>query len=322
MAYFNFIVPANSEPERLDKFLVQKLPQYSRSFLTKCKLRVNGEVKKPSVQISAGDQIKVAVPALKDLEIKPEKIPLKIIHEDSEILVLDKASGMVVHPTDHGGHVSGTLVNALLHHCKDLPGAEGRPGLVHRLDRDTSGVMVVAKTEGAKKSLTKQFADRKVEKTYLALVAGRFKDREGLAPRSLLTAEALAKAVGVGGRIEAPIGRDQRDRTKRKVSTAGDAREATTEFKVREEFGELSLLEVKLLTGRTHQIRVHFLSIKHPVIGDPLYGSKKINTKTKSPRLFLHAWKLAFAHPQTGKRVEFESELPAELEEFLKKLRA
>ena len=230
---------------------------------------------------------------------------------------------MVVHPTDHGGHVSGTLVNALLGYFEKSPrskifegtkksgsiraplyergaGGDFRWGLVHRLDRDTSGVMVVAKTEGAKKSLTKQFADREVEKTYLALVAGRLKDKQG--------------------RIEAPIGRDQRDRIKRKVSTAGDAREAITEFKVAEEFKEATLLEVKLLTGRTHQIRVHFLSIKHPVIGDPLYGSKKTNAKLDPPRLFLHAWKLAFIHPKTKERVEFESGLPPKLEEFLGKL--
>lgn len=253
------------------------------------------------MQIKEGDLVEVKVPPLKDLTIEAEDIPLNILYEDSDILVVDKPSGMVTHPTDHGGNVTGTLVNALLHHCGKLPGEEYRAGLVHRLDKETSGVMVAAKTDEARKNLSKQFADRKVQKTYLALVAGRVKNKEG--------------------RIEAPIGRDARNHVRRKISTSPNAREAITEFRVAEEFPNASLVEVNLLTGRTHQIRVHFSSIQHPVVGDELYGFKGMNEQFKSPRMFLHAWKLKFTYPQTGEELEFESALPEELEGVLEKLR-
>ena len=299
MAYFHFKVE-NTESTRLDKFLAAELPQYSRSFLAKCELLVNGKTKKPSASVKAGDLIEVKVPPLKTLKVEPEKIPLKILHEDAEILVIEKPSGMVIHPSDHGGNVSGTLVNALLFHLGKSATEEMRPGIVHRLDKETSGVMVVAKTEAAKKFLTKEFAERRVEKFYLALVVGRLKTEKG--------------------RIEAPLGRDSRDPTRRRVSTASDSREAITEFEVLENFADATLVRVKLLTGRTHQIRVHFQSLGHPIVGDATYASKKQRATFAAPRMFLHAAELKFRHPETKKLVEFEAELPEELRNFLKSL--
>lgn len=304
MAFFNFSVPEDTEKIRLDKFLSGVLPQYSRSFLAgKCRLSVNDIVARPSKIVTVNDQIQVAVPALKDLKIKPEKIPLKIIYEDADLIVIDKPAGMVVHPTDHGGHVTGTLVNALLFHCgkKLTVAAKERPGIVHRLDRDTSGLIVAAKTEKAKAGLTSQFADRKVKKIYLALVSGNIKDERG--------------------RIEAPIGRKVTDRTRRTVRTGSDAKEAVTEFEVVERFGTATLLKVRILTGRTHQIRVHFVSLGHPVVGDTTYGYKKSNLKFNCPRQFLHANFLTFMHPVKNKQVEFESPLPADLSRVLNQLR-
>ncbi len=299
MAYFHFNLPEDFEKARLDKFLAAELPQFSRSFLVKCELLVNSKIVKPAAQVSAGDLVELKIPPLKELKILPEKIPLSILFEDSEILVIEKPSGMVSHPTDHGGNVSGTLVNALLYHSHNLPGEKNRAGLVHRLDKETSGVMVAAKTEEARISLSKQFFERKVEKTYLALVEGKLKNSHG--------------------RIEAPIGRDSKNYVRRKISTAKNAREAITEFKVIEEFANASLLEVKILTGRTHQIRVHFNSIRHPVVGDTLYGFKKAGIY--APRLFLHAWKLKFTHPKIEERMEFKSKLSEELEKVLRRLR-
>jgi 23S rRNA pseudouridine1911/1915/1917 synthase len=301
LAYFHFHLPEDTKKTRLDKFLASELPQYSRSFLAKCELLVNSKSAKASAQVAAGDLVEVKVPALKELKIEAENIPLKILHEDTEILIVEKPSGMVTHPTDHGGNVTGTLVNALMYKNKKLPGEKNRAGLVHRLDKETSGVMVTAKTEEARANLSKQFEKREVQKTYLALVVGRLKNKEG--------------------RIEAPIGRDARNHLRRKISTSANAREAITEFRVIEDFTNASLIQVNLLTGRTHQIRVHFNSIQHPVVGDELYGFKGMNTKFKSPRMFLHAWKLQITHPKTGERMEFESELPKELEGVLEKLR-
>jgi 23S rRNA pseudouridine1911/1915/1917 synthase len=291
LAYFHFI--ANEEKKiRLDKFLVQKLPQFSRSFLAKCELLVNSKSAKASTRVLAGDLVEMKIPSLKELKIEAENLPLEILYEDAEIIVISKASGMVAHPTDHGGNATGTLVNALLYHCRKLPGEKNRAGLVHRLDKETSGVMVAAKTEEARSLLSQQFADRKVKKTYLALVAGKLKTKQG--------------------RIEAPIGRDSKNYIRRKISTSASAREAITEFKVIENYQNASLVEVNLLTGRTHQIRVHFSSIQHPVVGDTLYGFSGINKKFHATRMFLHAWKLGFFHPRSSEWVEFESKLPKE----------
>ena len=297
MAFFNFIVPATCKSERLDKFLSRVLPNYSRSFLVKCQLKINSKPAKPSAKVFADAKIEVIVPPLRELKIEAEKIPLQIIFEDSSILIVNKPTGMVVHPTDHGGHVTGTLVNALLARAKNWPGEKLRPGLVHRLDRETSGLLVVAKTELAKKNLTQQFSNRQIEKIYLALVFGKIKNKHG--------------------RIEAPIGRDPTDHTKRKISQAADAREAITEFEVMGYFDNTTLVRVKLLTGRTHQIRVHFAALGHPIIGDTRYGFRKKRTTISTSRMFLHATKLGFNHPLTAKHVEFESSLPQDLKKVL-----
>ncbi len=301
MAYFHFKIAEDEVSTRLDKFLAKELPQFSRSLLAKCELLVNSKPAKPAQKIAAGDLIEIKVPPLKTLKIEPENLPLQILFEDSEILVVDKASGMVVHPTDHGGHVAGTLVNAVLFHLKKKASEDRRPGIVHRLDRETSGCLVVAKTEAAKTFLGKEFAERRVEKFYLALVVGKLKT--------------------LRGRIDAPLGRDPRDPTRRRVSTDSDAREAITEFEVVEQFAEATLVRVKLLTGRTHQIRVHFQSIGYPLIGDPTYSSKKLNEKFAAPRMFLHAAELKFRHPKTKELVEFNSPLPVELKNYLRRLK-
>lgn len=301
MAYFHFKISDDAESTRLDKFLAKELPQFSRSFLAKCNLLINSKKAKPAQKISAGDLVEIKIPPLKTLKIEPENIPLEILFEDSEILVVAKASGMVVHPTDHGGHVVGTLVNALLFHLKKKATEDRRPGLVHRLDRETSGCLVVAKTDSAKTFLGKEFADRNVEKYYFALVSGRLKTE--------------------AGRIEAPLGRHPGDPTRRRVSTAKDAREAITEFEVVEHFENATLLRIKLLTGRTHQIRVHFQSLGHAIVGDELYGSKKVNANFAAPRMFLHAADLKFRHPETKKFVDFHAPLPDDLKKFLKSLR-
>ncbi|MFH0834520.1 MAG: RluA family pseudouridine synthase [Patescibacteria group bacterium] len=300
MAYFHFKIE-EGESIRLDKFLAEKLPQFSRSFLAKCALLVNAKSAKPAQKVGVGDLVEVKVPRLKELKIEPEKIPLEVLFEDSALLVVNKKSGMVVHPTDHGGHVSGTLVNAVLGHLGKKASAELRPGIVHRLDRETSGCIVIAKTAAAKTFLAREFAERRVEKIYLALAAGKIKT-----PR---------------GRIDAPLGRDPADPTRRRISTAADARDAITEFEILENLVEATLLKIKLLTGRTHQIRVHLQSIGHPILGDPVYGSKKINQKFGAPRLFLHAEQLKFIHPTTKKLVEFHAPLPDDLAKFLKNLK-
>src|SRR5206468_6022792 len=225
-------------------------------------------------------------------------IPLTIIYQDGDIIVLDKPAGLTVHPAP--GHPSGTLVNALLAACPDLRGIAGtlRPGIVHRLDKDTSGLMVVAKNDRAQRALQRQLKDRDVRKTYLALVRGVPAPREGT--------------------IAAPIGRHPKNR--KKMAVVADGREATTRYRVREEIagGQYSLLEVEPVTGRTHQIRVHLAAVGHPVVGDATYG----RPSAAVGRQFLHAHKLAFAMPLGGRTVEFESPLPADLREALSQLRA
>ena len=234
-----------------------------------------------------------------------EDLPLTILYEDADVVVIDKAAGMVVHPA--AGHSSGTLVNALLHHVDDLSGVGGqmRPGIVHRLDRGTSGVMVVAKNDIAHQELSRQFHDREVEKEYFALVWG---------------------TVNAGKRIDAPIGRDPGDR--QKMSTrARRSRSAVTRVTRAEHFRGVSLLQIAIATGRTHQIRVHLNAIGHAIVGDPTYGGVRrhvpndVRAVQRLERPFLHAWKLAFTHPTDGRRLAFESPLPADLQSVLDAVR-
>jgi len=287
--------------ERLDTFVARRCPELSRSharrLIDEGLVSINGRQAKPSERVSAGLGVTVTIPPPETIELAPEAIPLTIIYQDGDIIVVDKPAGLTVHPAP--GHHSGTLVNALLGACPDLRGIAGtlRPGIVHRLDKDTSGLMVVAKNDRAQRGLQHQLKERQVRKTYLALVRGVPAPREG--------------------KIEAPIGRHPKNRKKMAVVSGG--REAVTRYRVREEIagGKYSLLEVEPVTGRTHQIRVHLSAIGHPVVGDATYGRRS----DVIGRQFLHAHKLAFAMPLGGRTVEFESPLPADLREAIGRLR-
>ena len=285
------------------------LAGYSRSHLQKlikegC-IRVGAKPAKANLQLKAGTAVEIDLPEPKDATPKAEDLDLPILYQDSELIVVNKPPGMVVHPA--AGHDSGTLVNALLHHVDDLSGIGGekRPGIVHRLDRGTSGLMVVAKTDRAHQELARQFHDREVEKDYLALVWG---------------------VVQAGRRIEQPIGRDPGNRLKMS-NRARRSREAVTRIvRVYHVNPALTLAQIAIHTGRTHQIRVHLSAIGHPIVGDALYGGvhrrvlADIRAVNKLARPFLHAAKLAFKHPIDGRRMEFESELPADLQAVLDEL--
>lgn len=294
------------EPEhdgvRLDNFLTALLPEQSRSHIQR--LIKDGRVAGPSAALRAstavhtGQVFTIELPPPTAASPEAEALPIRIIYQDEHLAVLDKPAGMVVHPG--AGHSSGTLVNALLHHVKDLSGIGGelRPGIVHRLDRGTSGVMVVAKNDRAHQELSRQFADREVDKEYVALVWG---------------------LVQAGRRIDAAIGRDPSQR--QKMSTrARRARHAVTRVTAARHFKGVSLLKVVIATGRTHQIRVHLSAIGHPIVGDPTYGglhrrtSATLRAVQRLERPFLHAARLAFTHPADGRRVEFDSPLPLDLQ--------
>jgi 23S rRNA pseudouridine1911/1915/1917 synthase len=298
-------VELDYEGARLDNFLTALMPDQSRSNIQR--LIKDGHVTggtsalRASTAVHTGQIYTIDIPAPGPSTPEPEALPLRIIYQDQHIVVLDKPAGMVVHPA--AGHRGGTLVNALLHHVKDLSGigGEARPGIVHRLDRGTSGVMVVAKTDRAHQELSRQFSDREVEKEYLALVWG---------------------VVQAGRRIEAPIGRDPADR--QKMSTrARRARHAVTRVTFAKHFRGVSLLKVAIATGRTHQIRVHLSAIGHPIVGDATYGgvhrrtAANLRAVQRLERPFLHAARLAFTHPGDGRRVEFDSPLPPDLQHVL-----
>lgn len=290
----------NAENLRLDKYLASKLEGMTRtqiqSLIEDGNILVNGKAAKASYTVKNGDAVRVIIPEAEPCEIKPENIPLDIYYEDSDLLVINKPAGMVVHPA--AGNYSGTLVNALLYHCGDLSGINGilRPGIVHRLDKDTSGLLVACKNDFTHRVLSKDFANRKVTRRYHALV-------HGVIEHNL-------------GRIDAPIGRSPLDRKLMAVVEGG--RRAVTNFQVLERFPENTYLELALETGRTHQIRVHLKYIGYPVVGDPQYGLKKEILPTGQ---LLHAKTLGFTHPRTGKYLEWTSPLPKEFEEYLNKLR-
>jgi len=296
------VVEGDHDGSRLDNFLTALLPEQSRSHIQRLIKdgRVTGPVAtlRASTPVRTGQVYAVDVPPPAAAAPEPEALPLRIIYEDPHLVVLDKPAGMVVHPA--AGHSTGTLVNALLHHVKDLSGIGGemRPGIVHRLDRGTSGVMVVAKHDRAHQELSRQFADREVEKEYIALVWG---------------------VVQAGRRIDAPIGRDPAER--QKMSTRSRrARNAVTRVTTARHYKGVSLLRVAIATGRTHQIRVHLSAIGHPIVGDPTYGGlhrrtlANLRAVQRLERPFLHAARLAFTHPDDGRRVEFDSPLPLDLQ--------
>jgi 23S rRNA pseudouridine1911/1915/1917 synthase len=288
--------------ERLDVFVARRVRELTRSHAQKLigrgLVRVGGQRARASQRVAPGTVVSVQLPPPEELRLAAEDIPLTIVYQDFDIIVIDKPAGLTVHPAP--GHASGTLVNALLNVCPDLAGVAGRlrPGIVHRLDKDTSGLMVVAKNDRAMRAIQKQLKEREVRKGYLALVHGVPRPREGV--------------------IQAPIGRHPVNRKKMAVVQGG--REAETRYRVREEFagGRYALLEAEPVTGRTHQIRVHLAAIGHPVAGDPVYGRKP----DVLGRQFLHAWRLAFAMPLGGRTVEFQSPLPPDLHAVLESLKA
>jgi 23S rRNA pseudouridine1911/1915/1917 synthase len=302
-------VPADQDGARLDTFLTSALPDRSRSQIQKLIKdgHVSGPVKalRTSTPVKAGQTFEIDLPAPVAARAVAEDLPLPILYEDTDLVVIDKPAGMVVHPA--AGHSSGTVVNALLHHVDDLSGVGGelRPGIVHRLDRGTSGVMIAAKNDAAHQELARQFHDREVEKEYLALVWG---------------------LVQQGRRIDAAIGRDPADR--QKMSTrARRARSAVTRVAKAEHLRGVSLLQVVIATGRTHQIRVHLSAIGHPIVGDPTYGgvhrrvANDVRAVQRLTRPFLHAARIAFTHPSDGRRMEFSSPLPDDLQSVLDDIR-
>ena len=284
------VVSTNEERLRLDQFLAKQLPEFSRSRLQQLIrdgfVRLNNSTSRPRQIIRVGDKIELTEPPLEKIETLPEQIPLEILFEDNDLIVINKPAGLVVHPG--AGHREHTLVNALLNHCSTLSGIGGkeRPGIVHRIDKETSGCLVIAKNDAAHRGLSRQFADRTVEKTYLAIVTGK-----------------LSKTAGV---IEEKIGRHPIDR-QRMSATSVRGRTARTEFRVVRSSERASLVECRLHSGRTHQIRVHLHHLGHPVLGDKVYAPRLAK---EFPRQMLHAWKLGFHHPRTEKWKSFEAPLP------------
>ncbi len=286
---------------RIDKYLAEEAAEWSRSqiqqWIKDGNVQVNGQQVKANYKLAENDEIIVKVPPKKELEVQAESIPLHIVYEDHDVVVVNKPRGMVVHPAP--GHYSGTLVNALLAHCDDLSGINGvlRPGIVHRIDMDTSGLLMVAKNDLAHESLVNQLKEHSVHRIYTALV-------HGVIPHDK-------------GTIDAPIGRDPKDR-KKMTTTHKNSKDAVTHFVVKERFQGFSLVECKLETGRTHQIRVHMQYIGFPIVGDPLYGQKK---SLDIDGQALHAKTLGFKHPRTGEYLEFDSAIPEDMEQLIEELR-
>ncbi|USS89656.1 RluA family pseudouridine synthase [Fructilactobacillus cliffordii] len=284
---------------RLDKLIANQFPDLTRSRVSKLikdgAVLVNHQVQKPKYQAQLHDQVIIKIPTPEQLDVTPEAIPLDVVYEDDQVIVVNKPQGMVVHPAP--GHPNHTLVNALLAHTK-LSSINGtfRPGIVHRIDKDTSGLLMVAKTDVAHQSLTKQLQEKTSRRKYLALVHGNIREDQGT--------------------IDAPLGRSFKDRKKQAV--VPDGRHAVTHFRVLQRFGtDYTLVECELETGRTHQIRVHMQYINHPLVGDPLYGPRKT---IKGNGQFLHAAELGFTHPTTGKALDFHSPLPSIFQQTLDKL--
>ncbi len=305
-----FTISLEQAGQRLDAFLASQIEGWSRARLQRLieaeDVLVNGKPSKPSYKLRQNDELEVELTTPTTTSFTPEAIPIDIVYEDETLVVVNKPAGLVVHPA--AGLHSGTLANALAYHFQQLPNASGvRPGIVHRLDRDTSGLLVVAKTETALEDLSDQFRARTVYKSYAALVHGRVNTDSG--------------------RIEQPIARDPSNRTRMAVVARG--RSALSLYRVKQRFNRFTLLDVDLKTGRTHQIRVHLAWLKHPVVGDETYGAGRDNTIQNARlkayirslnRQFLHAEKLAFTHPGTGERVKFESPLPEVLSSFLTRI--
>ncbi len=303
---FRFEVDSEAVGKRFDVAVAERQPELSRARIQRLieqgHIRVVGAVCKPAYRLREGERVEGVVPEPIPDHVSAEAIPLAIVHEDADLVVVDKPAGMVVHPA--AGHRSGTLVHALLHHCRDLSGIGGieRPGIVHRLDKGTSGLLVVAKSDTAHRHLSLQFKAHAIEREYLALVRG--------APRQQRAS------------IDAPIGRRRSDPKRFTARAPRAARRAVTHWEVERRFAGLTLLRVRLETGRTHQIRVHLASVGLPVAGDPDYGGGRQHARELGlARQALHAARLGFEHPTRGARLSFDSPLPADLERVLAGLR-
>lgn len=288
---------------RLDKYLAEQFPEQTRSYLQKLikegQVMVNGKTVKSGYQLSKGDEVSVTIPEPKELDVEPQKMDLDIVYEDEDVILINKPKGMVVHPAP--GHTTDTLVNGLLYHCKDnLSGINGvaRPGIVHRIDRDTTGILIVCKNDMSHNSIAAQLKEHSINRRYRALVHGNLKEDTGT--------------------VEGPIGRHPVDRKKMAINER-NGKPAVTHYTVLERFGNYTLIECKLETGRTHQIRVHMTSIGHPLVGDEVYGPAKCPFKLQGQ--CLHAMVLGFVHPRTGEYMEFLADLPEYFEDLLKKLR-
>lgn len=288
---------------RIDKYLAEQLPDITRSYLQKLlkdgSVQMNGKPVKASTKTAVGAVIALTIPEPEEPEILPENIPLDILYEDSDVILINKPKNMVVHPA--AGHYTGTLVNALMYHCRgDLSGINGvlRPGIVHRIDKDTTGVLIVCKNDRAHNALAEQLKEHSITRKYRAIVCGNLKEDEGT--------------------VDAPLGRHPQDRKKMAIVRSGGKR-AVTHYRVLERFGNDTYIECQLETGRTHQIRVHMASLGHPLLGDEIYGRAKSPFKLEGQAL--HAMVLGFIHPTTGEYMEFEAPLPEYFEKLLEKLR-
>ena len=303
MQDYTFVAEAEDIGKRIDSFLAEELEDCSRSFVQKLiqenKIAVNQKQIKSNYKLKLNDVIYLEIPEPVSIDIKPENIPLDILYEDLDVIVINKPQGMVVHPA--AGHYTGTLVNALMYHCgNELSGINGvmRPGIVHRIDKDTSGVLMIAKTNNAHQSLALQLKEHSITRKYNAIVFNNLKADEGT--------------------VNAPIGRHPIDRKKMAV-TEKNSKQAVTHYRVIERFGKYTLIEAQLETGRTHQIRVHMSYIGHPLLGDTVYGTQKQPFKLEGQ--VLHARVLGFIHPTTGEYMEFESDLPEYFKNLIEKLR-
>jgi pseudouridine synthase, rluA family len=302
MDNFEITVEESDIDRRIDVFLANKLESFSRSYIQdlikKGKVTINGKAVKANYRLREGESVVLDIPKPEPLEILPENIPLDILYEDDDVILVNKPKGMVVHPA--AGHYSGTLVNALLYHCRDnLSGINGvlRPGIVHRIDMDTTGVIIACKNDNAHQHIAKQLAEHSITRKYVAIVTGNLKDDEGV--------------------VNAPIARSKNDRKKMAVDKEGKT--AVTHYKVLERLNNYTYIECVLETGRTHQIRVHMSYIHHPLLGDEVYSGKKESMKLEGQ--CLHARVLGFIHPRTNEYMEFEAPIPEYFNEILRKFR-
>ncbi len=301
---YTFLIDKENQSTRIDSVLSLLLPETSRSFIQKLieggSLKLNDSVMtSKKYKVCEGDRVEIVIPPPEKLSVEPENIPLDIVYEDEDVLVVNKPKGMVVHPA--AGNYTGTLVNAIMYHCGDrLSSINGviRPGIVHRIDKDTSGLLMIAKNDMAHESLSEQLARHSITRRYKALVYNNFTEDRGT--------------------VDAPLGRDPKNRLKRAV-TDQNSKRAVTHWKVTERFGKYTLIEARLETGRTHQIRVHMAYIKHPLVGDRVYGPAKQSLAQDGQ--MLHAAVLGFVHPKTGEYMEFRQPLPTDFQNLVERLR-